>query len=333
MGERTFAYIKDFLTNRTTRLVAGELQLPLKQLGSTGTPQGSVISPLLFNLGMIGVARRLERVRNIKYTIYADDITLWSTGGSDSQIEAALQEAVAAVEENLRPTGLKCSPTKSELLVISPRSARRPTTQNINVDLNRNNVTVQKLHAKLSLATRLLKKVATRYQGMREDSLLRLTQSFAVSHISYVASFHNWKAAEKIKIDAMIRKAYKTALGLYPHTNTERMLAFGVHNTLEEIAEAQRTAQYHHLSQIRTGRTILQRIGMNAPATTPEVAKQLPRDVLQRLRVPPLPKHMHPQVHQERRMARATALTKGHANDPCTYYVDMANVAVEFPAS
>nr|XP_037275992.1 uncharacterized protein LOC119168701 [Rhipicephalus microplus] len=346
MGKRTYAYIKDFLTNRTTRLVAGELQLPLKQLGSTGTPQGSVISPLLFNLVMIGVARRLERVRNIKYTICADDIALWSTGGNDSQIEAALQEAVTAVEEHLQPTGLKCSPIKLELLVISPRSARRPTTQNINVvtqdgtpiphvqtlrvlglhlqDLNRNNVTVQKLHAKLSLATRLLKKVATRYQGIREDSLLRLTQSFAVRHISYVASFHNWKAAKKVKIDAMTRKACKTARGLYPHTNTERMLALGVHNTLKEIAEAQRTVQYHRLSQTRTGRTILQRIGINAPATTPEVPKQLPRDVLQRLRVPPLPKHMHPQVLPERRTARATALTIGHANDPRAYYVDVA---------
>ncbi|KAG0433012.1 hypothetical protein HPB47_020314 [Ixodes persulcatus] len=33
---------------------------------------------------------------------------------------------------------------------------------------------------------------------------------------------------------------------------------------------------------------------------------------------------MHPQVHQERRTARATALTKDHANDPCAYYVDAA---------
>ncbi|KAH7948558.1 hypothetical protein HPB51_028511 [Rhipicephalus microplus] len=32
-----------------------------------------------------GIARKLERVKNIKYTIYAG-ITLWSTGGSDSQI-------------------------------------------------------------------------------------------------------------------------------------------------------------------------------------------------------------------------------------------------------
>ncbi|KAH6925198.1 hypothetical protein HPB50_001566 [Hyalomma asiaticum] len=49
-----------------------------------------------------------------------------STGGSESQIKAALQEAVVAVEEHLRPTGLKCSPTKSELLVISPQD-RKPT--------------------------------------------------------------------------------------------------------------------------------------------------------------------------------------------------------------
>ncbi|KAH7984770.1 hypothetical protein HPB52_023889 [Rhipicephalus sanguineus] len=97
-----------------------------------------------------------------------------------------------------------------------------------------------------------------------------------------------------------------------PHVQTLRVL--GLH--LQDLNRNNVTT--------RTGRTILQRIGINAPATTPEVAKHLPRDVLQRLRVPPLPKHMHPQVHQERRMARATALTKGHANDPSAYYVDVA---------
>ncbi|XP_075723300.1 uncharacterized protein LOC142765710 [Rhipicephalus microplus] len=101
MGEKTFSYIKDILTNCTTRLVAGELQLPFKQSGSMGTSQRWVICSLLFNLVIIGVARRLERVRNIKYTIYADDITLWSTGGSDSQIEVALQEAVVTTEKHL----------------------------------------------------------------------------------------------------------------------------------------------------------------------------------------------------------------------------------------
>lgn len=59
MGRKTYEYIKDFLTERTTEICAGDLQLEEKKLGSVGTPQGSVISPLLFNLVMIGVGNRL----------------------------------------------------------------------------------------------------------------------------------------------------------------------------------------------------------------------------------------------------------------------------------
>lgn len=74
---------------------------------------------------------------------------------------------------------------------------------------------------------------------MQENNLLKLVQSFAISHVAYVAAFHDWSAAESGKVDALIRKAYKMALGLYTHTNTTRLLELGVHNTLSEIAEAQ----------------------------------------------------------------------------------------------
>lgn len=72
-------------------IVVGDMELPKKTLGSVGTPQGSVISPILFNMVMIGVAERLEGLPAVKYTIYADDITLSVTGGNDGHIEAALQ--------------------------------------------------------------------------------------------------------------------------------------------------------------------------------------------------------------------------------------------------
>lgn len=112
MGERMFAYVKDFLTDRTTTIVAGDMELPNKTLGSVGTPQGAVISPVLFNMVMIGVAERLPSLPNVKHTIYADDITLWVTGGSDGEIEAALQRAIDEIEDQLRGTGLVCSPAK-----------------------------------------------------------------------------------------------------------------------------------------------------------------------------------------------------------------------------
>ncbi|XP_077541716.1 uncharacterized protein LOC144153828 [Haemaphysalis longicornis] len=65
MGRRSYEYIRDFLSERTITIHAGDLQLPPKKLGSTGTPQGSVISPLLFNLVLIGVARRLSEIPQI----------------------------------------------------------------------------------------------------------------------------------------------------------------------------------------------------------------------------------------------------------------------------
>lgn len=124
LGKRSYDYIRDFLSDRTVEICAGNLQLPEKQLGSVGTPQGSVISPLLFNLVMIGLARPLEGITQVRHTIYADDITLWVPGGGDGHIENTLQEAVTAIEDHLADTGLRCAPQKSELLIVAPPGRR-----------------------------------------------------------------------------------------------------------------------------------------------------------------------------------------------------------------
>ncbi|XP_072143706.1 uncharacterized protein [Dermacentor andersoni] len=124
MGKRTYAYIKDFLTERTTEIIACDQRLQKKKFGSVGSPQGSVISPLLFNHVMIGVAERLSQVARVRHTIYAEDITLWVPGGSDGHIETTLQEAVDAIEGQLDGSGLVCSPSKSELLLLNLSKAR-----------------------------------------------------------------------------------------------------------------------------------------------------------------------------------------------------------------
>ncbi|KAH9362435.1 hypothetical protein HPB48_020155 [Haemaphysalis longicornis] len=278
-----------------------------------------------------------------------DVVTIWKAGGSDGQIETALQQAIDTVEEQLQGTGLRCSPAKSELLILPPPGTRNnreappniklktkdgtpiPQVKSIRVlgmyidALRHNGHTLQRLNAKITTAMQLIRKVATRYAGMRETSLLRLVQSFAVSHVAYVAAYHNWKPAERQKIDALIRKVYKTALGLYTYTNTEKLLDLGVHNTLAEIAEAQRTTQFVRLTQTKTGRAILARIGYNPPGHIgPTPTGPLPLVFSRRLRIPPLPKHMHPDANPERRLARAKALTKMYAQDTSAYYVDAA---------
>ncbi|XP_077550569.1 uncharacterized protein LOC144163646 [Haemaphysalis longicornis] len=258
MGERSYSYVKDFLTDRTTELRAGDIQLQDKKLGSTGTPQGS---------------DRQARKVGVRHTIYADDITIWTTGGSDSQIEAKLQDAVNAIEDHLDGSGLVCSPSNQrrehEKIKIVTRSGQTiPEVSKIRVlgmiieKHRRNGETVARLTAKAADAMRLVRRITFRKAGMKEDSLIRLVQSFVASHIAYVAAYHNWLEHERNKINAIIRKAYKSALGLFESTSTSRFLKLGVHNTLEEIAEAQRTAQLERLSTTKAGRKILEDLGL-----------------------------------------------------------------------
>lgn len=198
------------------------------------------------------------------------------------------------------------------------------------LEANRSNgTTVDRLITKLGTATRLIKRVATRHHGMKEASLLRLVQSFATSNVAYIGAFHYWKVQERDKINAAIRKAHKATLGLLNCTSTARLLELGVNNTLEEIAEAQRTAQLERLSTTRTGRSILTRLGF-AGATTPpqqQEAGVLPAETLQRLKITPLPRNVNPENNPGRRAARAKALTDTYANDTGALFVDAAKYA------
>lgn len=110
IGQRTYAYVKDFLSNRTGRVAIGAARSEEIEFGSRGTPQGSVLSPFLFNVAMIGLPAELDKIEGLRYSVYADDITFWMTGGSDGKIKEILQEAVHRVERYVEGKGLKCSP-------------------------------------------------------------------------------------------------------------------------------------------------------------------------------------------------------------------------------
>lgn len=122
LGERFHAYVSSFLRDRKATIKLGQIKSDGYALGACGTPQGAVLSPLLFNIAMRDLSVRLDRIGavNLNHAIYADDITVWCGGGSDAAVERALQEALHVTEEFLEGTGLVLSPTKSELLLYRP---------------------------------------------------------------------------------------------------------------------------------------------------------------------------------------------------------------------
>ncbi|KAH6925048.1 hypothetical protein HPB50_027406 [Hyalomma asiaticum] len=81
----------------------------------------------------------LDCIPNIRHTLYADDVMVWTTTGSDGQIEEAFQQAVETMAEYAARVGLKCAGEKSELLLMRPPDYRKtkhspPPTIAIKID-------------------------------------------------------------------------------------------------------------------------------------------------------------------------------------------------------
>lgn len=186
-----------------------------------------------------------------------------------------------------------------------------------------NGATVERVITKMGMATKLIKRVANRHSGMKEESLLRLVRSFARSHVAYVGAFQPWKRNKRDRINAAIRKTYKAALGLLNSTSTQKLLELGVHNTLEEIGESQRASQLERLQTTRTGRKILKSLGLG-PSRRLQEKNGLPEEVRRRVRVLPLPRNVHPDSNRERRAARAKALAEIYNDGAGATYVDAA---------
>ncbi|KAG0433961.1 hypothetical protein HPB47_019444 [Ixodes persulcatus] len=230
---------------------------------------------------MIGVAEKLADIEDVRHTIYADDITLEVTVGSDTHIDGALQAAVDAIENQLEGTGLRCSPSKSELLIIQPTNNGRGKTrqreyENIRIVTKSGNVIpeVGKI--------RILGRVIEKHRRIGE-TVARLTA----------------KAANATRQrDSSNESPYKTALGLFESTSTTRFLQLGIHNTLEEIAEAQRIAQLERLSTTETGRRILDDLGIGYSNET-ETKLPVPEEVRSQTRIDPIPNKMNPDYNKE----------------------------------
>nr|XP_050046286.1 uncharacterized protein LOC126543193 [Dermacentor andersoni] len=346
---RTYHYIRSFLTVRTAEIIVGDLSSPTYALGSRGTPQGAVLSPFLFNLALRSLPDKLDRIPDLKHTLYAlyaDDVTLWVTPGSDGHIEQTLQRATDVVTSHVHAAGLACSAAKSALLLMRRPDRRRHKTPpptitiyanstpvpvvshlrvlGLIVQSNRHNAhTIDQLSLSVQQTARMLARVRARRMGMREHDLLRLVDAFVVSRLTYGLPYARLLKSERDKVDVLIRRAYKTALGLPPNASMARLLRLGVHNTLDELIEAHRTAKVQRLHRSPTGRYILSSIGHETSSHPPYLVS-LPHALRAAFSIKPLPKTMLVGYHDARCQARAAMLHAKYADHPAISYVDAA---------
>ncbi|KAK8780271.1 hypothetical protein V5799_018390 [Amblyomma americanum] len=197
-GKRTHDYIRDFLRNRTATVGLGELRSDVFHTPCKGTPQGSVISPVLVNVAMIGLANRLKKIQGIQHAMYADDVTIWTTQGSLGEKQERLQEAATCVENYTKERGLRCSTEKSELL----RIGKHPTQATLEVTLEGQLVpeknmirilgmwlqssrkcshTISLLSKAAEQVGRMINRLSQKRHRMREEDTLKLVNILIIS--------------------------------------------------------------------------------------------------------------------------------------------------------
>lgn len=191
VGKKTYDYVKDFLSGRTIKIKFQDIESSTVKLGSRGTPQGSVLSPFLFNVAMRNLPAELRKVENLKFSMYADDVNLWATQGSDASIEERLQAAADTVVSYAAERGLSCSPQKSELFIYNPKALRCKRQINISVTVDGqivpkveqirilglflqadgyNDTTVKKLNAYATQVTGLFRRIALKVGALRNEA-------------------------------------------------------------------------------------------------------------------------------------------------------------------
>lgn len=338
-GLRAFEYIRQFLTDRQSYIRIQDKEYGPFPLGTRGTPQGAVLSPLLFNLAMMHLPAQLADVPGIQHALYADDITIWATQGSLGDIEANLQQAASIVDRYARQCGLQCSPSKSEFVHIrpSPKCTAKielsletgpiPEQKEVRVlglfinQNRRSDSTLAKLRKVGDQVGRMVRRVSNKRGGLRCRDALRLAHAFVTSRILYSTPYLHLRKQDEDALEVILRKIVKRALDLPVNTSNQRLLGLGMANTFRELREAQLTNQYTRLSKTVAGRRLLARLHIQHTNIT-EDRVQLPFEWRCALHVRPLPSNMTKEDHNGRRLARAEALARHYGSKPGVFYVD-----------
>ena len=244
-------FIKSFLLGRTIQVSVNQI-LSNKYPLENGTPQGSVISPTLFNIMANDLADEIkytyDQEDNCDLFQFADDNTLSFSHRDIKIINSKLQESLDTITSWSHKWGFKLSEQKTSAVLFGKRgSIYSRSAPQFSLTLNNKAINIASearflgviFDRHLSFAshissvvtscqsiTNLMRCVSGTKFGADKPTLLLIYKALIRSRLDYgCQAFHSGAKIHLNKLDRIQYQALRTALGAHRSTPIEALLA------------------------------------------------------------------------------------------------------------
>lgn len=349
LGGRPLNFIRAFLAGRTYSVQCGSSHSE-PRANRVGVPQGSVLSPMLFNIVMAALPHELDKVPQLGFTIYADDISIWTRESSLSQQQDTLQAGLDTIENHLRRVGLQASPEKTSFVVLAPKRLREakisdafnlvlagkrivaaPSVKILGLLIDETggaDLWLRQTIKQCNSALNVIRRICSAQGGATEEVARRMVKALVVSRVCYGATHCRLTKAQWKRLETLNHQAMRVITGLPAYTALPRLKEKAQLNSLYDTVHARSRAHWDRLKHSRQGREILCRLG-SKQEDWPALPEQLPpwEDLLDIVEHKPLGKLRKGDTQKQERLVKAHNKMVGSWTNPSTIlaaYTDFA---------
>ncbi|KAM7282239.1 uncharacterized protein ISCGN_025621 [Ixodes scapularis] len=271
-------FLKSVFTNRTLRVRLGPA-LSTTRRCTRGLPQGSVLSPILFNIVLARLPACLPKYTlPINMSVYADDICVWVSGYRHHGLRNAAQATITAASNYLNDSGLQFSLEKTAFILFLGKNRR-----NTKIDLTLYNTPIRRerqhrflgitLNSRLNwhaqamivkkstlTARNAIRRVAGQSWGNSPRSMMRLHSALIVNRILYSLPFIKLSSTDSQMLECIHRQGLRTCLGVPRSTKNENVYKEACAFNLPLLATKSLLSQHVRLSTTPAGRDLLRRL-------------------------------------------------------------------------